>query len=177
MSSEYTCTDPDGAMQDGVSPPLVFANPPVGTVQYLLLMWSVYGRTGQQKYNFVVYGIDGGATGIDAGCSVDGCSAGVVGGTYPGEPVEYKYKAPCASTSGTHAISFTLYALSGDIVPYVRPGETDKMPELLEVAEDRGFVLSQTTTSLSYCTCGCTSAASNAPPPHRALDAFCEKNR
>jgi Phosphatidylethanolamine-binding protein len=199
LDSQYTCTDADGNLQDGTSPPMEFINPPAGTTQYLLTMSSVYGKTGTEKFNWVVYGIGGDAAGIDEGCTVASCAVGTIGGTYPGEPVEYKYKAPCASVSGVHSIAFTLYALSGDITPHVVPGETDKMPELLQIAEDSGYVLAKTTTSLSYCTCYCTDADSSgtgssrrdrnrnrdrslrevgtgaSSMSSRALDTFCEK--
>jgi phosphatidylethanolamine-binding protein (PEBP) family uncharacterized protein len=186
MGSQYTCTDADGNLRDGTSPPMEFINPPAGTAQYLLTMSSVYGKTGTEKFNWVVYGIAGDAAGIDEGCTAASCGAGTIGGTYPGEPVEYKYKAPCASVSGVHSITFTLYAFSGDITPYVVPGETDKMPELLQIAEDHGYVLGQTTTSLSYCTCYCDADDTrrrdrslregvSSSIRTRTLDTFCEK--
>ena len=86
MDSQYTCTDDDGSMQDGISPPLQWSNPPANTVEYLLTMSSVYGKTGTEKFNWVVYGIDGSARGIEEDCNVvNGCSVGVIGGTYPGK--------------------------------------------------------------------------------------------
>ena len=86
MDSQYTCTDADGSMQDGISPPLQWSNPPANTVEYLLAMSSVYGKTGTEKFNWVVYGIDGSARGIEEDCNVvNGCSVGVIGGTYPGK--------------------------------------------------------------------------------------------
>ena len=86
MDSQYTCTDENGSKQDGISPPLQWSNPPPNTVEYLLTMSSIYGKTGTEKFNWVVYGIDGTARAIEEDCTLmDGCSVGVIGGTYPGE--------------------------------------------------------------------------------------------
>ena len=93
IPKQYTCTDENGNDQVGISPPLVWKDPPAGTSQYLLTLSTTYGKTNQLRVDWVVYNIQPETTSIPENGSE---TIGKIGGSYPGVPIEYKYRAPCS---------------------------------------------------------------------------------
>ena len=93
IPKQYTCTDEQGNDQVGISPPLEWKDPPAGTTQYLLTLSTTYGKTNQLRVDWVVYNIPSETTNIPENKSE---TVGKIGGTYPGVPIEYKYRAPCS---------------------------------------------------------------------------------
>ena len=97
MPYTYTCKSKTGT---GVSPPLTWTNVPSGTKQFLLTMQTdAFAHNGEYiltRCDWAVYGIPKTTTSIPANV---GDSVGVVGGTYPGDPM-YNYNAPCPFGSG-----------------------------------------------------------------------------
>jgi phosphatidylethanolamine-binding protein (PEBP) family uncharacterized protein len=105
MSDEYICSYDGDTKVEGDSPPLAWKNPPDGTEQYLLMMWSDNERKGEMRYDWVVYDIDDKYTSI----AVDGSEKiGKLGGTSPGK--EYIYRSPCSTgTSPVYVCASTVY--------------------------------------------------------------------
>ena len=103
MPYTYTCMA-SGVKQTGtgVSPPLAWKNVPSGTKQFLLTMQTdAFAHNGEYiltRCDWAVYGIPKSTTSIPANV---GDSVGVVGGTYPGDPM-YNYNAPCPFGSGNN---------------------------------------------------------------------------
>jgi phosphatidylethanolamine-binding protein (PEBP) family uncharacterized protein len=105
MPYSYTCMA-TGTKQtgSGVSPPLAWKNVPSGTKQFLLTMQTdAFAHNGEYiltRCDWAVYGIPKSTTSIPANV---GDSVGVVGGTYPGDPM-YNYNAPCPFGSGNEQL-------------------------------------------------------------------------
>jgi phosphatidylethanolamine-binding protein (PEBP) family uncharacterized protein len=96
----YTCDDPAG----GVSPPLAWAGAPEGTVEFALLMTTL--ALDGTKWNWVLFHIPGGATGLAEGAT----GVGTTGLSSDGP--ELRYYPPCSTGPGDKVYTFTLYALS-----------------------------------------------------------------
>ncbi len=99
LPQTYTC---DGT---SVSPPLAWSGPPVGTVEYALVLTTE--ALDGTKYNWVLFGIPGAVTSLAEATS----GVGTAGQSTDGP--ELRYYAPCSSGPGDKVYAFTLYALSG----------------------------------------------------------------
>jgi phosphatidylethanolamine-binding protein (PEBP) family uncharacterized protein len=99
LPAEYTC---DGA---GSTIALAWANPPSGTREFALMMTTLPGD-GTTKWNWVLYGIPGSATGLAKNSS--GVGTPGVGSDGP----QAAYQPPCSQGPGAKLYTFTLYALS-----------------------------------------------------------------
>lgn len=153
MPHQYTCTDEDGNTQAGISPPLQWSNPPAGTQQYLITLSATYGKTDTTRYDWVLYGISSDTLSVPE----DGAeTVGKIGGTYPGVPIEYKYRSPCCPISGVHSFTYKIYALSGDLSGIIEGGgANDFAPDILTAAGENRMVLAKATMTMNYCRCGC----------------------
>ena len=98
LPSDYTC---DGTSS---SPPLAWANAPVGTKEFALLMTTV-PTAGTIKYSWVLSGIPATTTSLARNTSVGTAGVGSDGPTAA-------YQAPCSQGPGLKEYTFTLYALS-----------------------------------------------------------------
>ena len=99
LPADYTC---DGTSS---SPALAWANPPLGTKEFALLMTTVPGP-GTLKYNWVLSGIPAGTTSLSRNTS--GVGTAGVGSDGP----TAAYQSPCSQGPGLKTYTFTLYALS-----------------------------------------------------------------
>ena len=99
LPSDYTC---DGTSS---SPPLAWANAPVGTKEFALLMTTI-PTAGTLKYSWVLSGIPATATSLARNTS--GVGTAGVGSDGPSAA----YQAPCSQGPGSKQYTFTLYALS-----------------------------------------------------------------
>ena len=76
-----------------------------------------------------------------------------------------------------------MHVLSGKVQTLVQPDVTDKMPDLLQLAESNEWYLTSASMTMNYCTCGCSDSDSktyqkNNNKFRRSLDiadTFCEK--
>jgi uncharacterized protein (TIGR03437 family) len=100
LPAEYTC---DGS---GATIPLSWTNPPAGTKEFAVLMTTLPGD-GTTKWNWVLYGIPGSATGLVKDTFMAGTLG--VGSDGPGQI----YNPPCSQGPGTKLYTYTVYALSG----------------------------------------------------------------
>jgi phosphatidylethanolamine-binding protein (PEBP) family uncharacterized protein len=100
LSVAYTC---DGT---AVSPPLVWAGAPSGTVGYAVIM-STVPVSGPSKYNWLLYSIPAGTTSLAA----DAKTTGTFGNADDGGGLAYA--PPCSPGAGAKEYTFTVYALSG----------------------------------------------------------------
>jgi phosphatidylethanolamine-binding protein (PEBP) family uncharacterized protein len=103
LPPDYTC---DGT---SASPPLAWANAPVGTKEFALLMTTITVDAAV-KYNWVLSGIPATATSLAR--NTTGVGTGGVGSDGP----TTGYQAPCSQGPGSKVYSFTLYALSASPV-------------------------------------------------------------
>ena len=99
LPDEYSC---DGA---GSSPALSWSGAPAGTTEYALMMTTI-PVDGQTKWNWVLYGIPAGTTGL----SKNGAGVGITGTGSHGTVMQYD--PPCSEGPGAKTYTFTLYALS-----------------------------------------------------------------
>ena len=99
LPADYTC---DGTSS---SPALAWANAPVGTKEFALLMTTAPGP-GTLKYNWVLSSIPAGITSLSRNTS--GVGTAGVGSDGPAA----SYQAPCSQGPGLKTYTFTLYALS-----------------------------------------------------------------
>lgn len=106
---EYTC---DG---EGATVPLAWSNVPAGTREFALLM-TTRPPDGSTRWNWILYGIPGTATGL----AKNGSAAGVLGTGDHG--TTRSYDPPCPKGPGAKTYTFTLYALSAS--PKL-PGDPD----------------------------------------------------
>jgi Phosphatidylethanolamine-binding protein len=95
LPDQYACSHVDNVKVEGDSPPLAWKNPPDGTEQYLLMMWSV-DDSSSTRDDWVVYDIDSKYTSVDMNGSED---IGKFGGTSPNNP-DYFYHSPCSQGCG-----------------------------------------------------------------------------
>ena len=77
-----------------------------------------------------------------------------------------------------------MHSLSGKVQDMVQMGVTDKMPDLLRLAESNELLLTSTSMTMNYCTCGCSDSDITITPSTKnnnhirsldAVDIFCEK--
>jgi phosphatidylethanolamine-binding protein (PEBP) family uncharacterized protein len=99
LPAEYTC---DGA---GSTIELSWSNAPSGTREFAVMMTTLPGD-GTTKWNWVLYGIPGTATGLAKNSS----GVGVLGVGSDGPAAAYQ--PPCSQGPGAKVYTFTLYALS-----------------------------------------------------------------
>ncbi|CAI0758798.1 putative kinase inhibitor [Serratia entomophila] len=109
LAQKYAGATPGNASCTGenVSPPLSWANPPLGTKSFALLLSDPEGRGGLGVSHLVAYGIPASASAFAAGELTQG--KGFVGGkNSPGTQV---YHGPCPPAgSGFHHYTFVLIA-------------------------------------------------------------------
>jgi phosphatidylethanolamine-binding protein (PEBP) family uncharacterized protein len=156
MPTEYTCIASDG----GISPPLKWKNAPSGTVQYMLLLSTINDDPDQDapcvRYDWTLYDIPADTSEIKEGNSDD---VGTEGGTFPNESgvSKYYYKPPCPHGEGEKTYTYTLYALSDDLVKIAKKSNDDDYykyagPELLIEAEQNGIILDTASLDVKiYC--------------------------
>lgn len=118
LPAQYTCKSQTGLAVE-TNPPLAWANPPAGTVGYVLLA-STQANEGSArvtKYNWVLYDIPAGVSSIPENNTV--ITSGTSGTTLVGSPgltsdgPFLAYSPPCSPRgSGLRTYTFTLYALS-----------------------------------------------------------------
>ena len=128
LAQKYAGATPGNASctGDNVSPPLSWANPPVGTKSFALLLSDPEGKAGLGVSHLVAYGIPASINGFAEGDLTQG--KGFVGGiNSPGTAV---YHGPCPPAgSGLHHYTFVLIAT--DLPPHaLGPGLTRE--QLLE---------------------------------------------
>ena len=99
LPAEYTC---DGT---GSTIALSWSNPPAGTREFALLMSTLPGD-GTTRWNWVLYGIPGAASGL----ARDSFGVGTPGVGSDGPAAAYQ--PPCSQGSGARIYTFTVYALS-----------------------------------------------------------------
>jgi phosphatidylethanolamine-binding protein (PEBP) family uncharacterized protein len=133
ISSAYTC---DGA---GTSPPLVWSDPPVATVEYALTLTTV--ALDGTRYNWVLYGIPAGVTSLAQGAT----GVGIAGRSTDGP--ELRYHSPCSTGPGDKTYTFTLYALSGSPAFSVPADQVDG--PALEAAIS-GLTIARRTVTFTY---------------------------
>ena len=150
----YTCTDGEGNTHTGISPPLAWQSPPAGIVEFFLIQNSFYGKGNMERYDWIVYGIPADADHIDEDGSV--AVGGILGGAYPGVPIEYMYRAPCSPISGTHTFYYSIYALNASLKERIQRGEAkDYAPDIVSYIEENKMVLAKATLETTNCRCGC----------------------
>ncbi len=103
LPTDYTC---DGTAS---SPALSWANAPIGTKEFALLMTTV-PSPGTIKYNWVLSGIPANVTSLSRNTS--GVGTAGVGSDGP----TANYQAPCSQGPGVKTYTFTIYALSASPV-------------------------------------------------------------
>jgi phosphatidylethanolamine-binding protein (PEBP) family uncharacterized protein len=138
LPAEYTC---DGT---GASPALAWANPPAGTKEFALLVTTLPGD-GTTKWNWVLYGIPGSATGLDKNTS--GVGTAGVGSDGP----TTAYQAPCSQGPGLKLYTFTLYALSASPV---LPAEASQVSGSVLASAISSITLGSASLTLNYARAG-----------------------
>ena len=156
LPSDFTCLD---ATTGGISPQLEWVYPPMDTQQYMIVMWSHHAGYTCDRYEWVLYGIDASFSQLKAG---NPNSVGTIGGTYPGSP-KYIYSPPCATGTGNKTYEFTIYALRGDLAPYVAVADVgDDVryagPYLVKTALDNKLIIDTATVAVQY-------NSQRGPPP------------
>jgi phosphatidylethanolamine-binding protein (PEBP) family uncharacterized protein len=145
MPLEYTG---DGA---GITPPLEWSHPPVGTAGFALIMDHT-DREGQRKWYWTLYGLPASATNLPEaakGIGTTGTSfKGIVG-----------YEPPHSQGPGTKVYTITLYALSAPVKVASGPESVDR--ESLLAAMD-GKILATSSLRLNHTSSG-ASPGSGAP--------------
>ena len=99
LPTEYSC---DGA---GSTPALSWSGAPEGTKEYALMMTTI-PVDGSTRWNWVLYGIPGSATGLAKNSTGVGTTGTGSHGTV------MKYDPPCPQGTGAKTYTLTLYALS-----------------------------------------------------------------
>jgi phosphatidylethanolamine-binding protein (PEBP) family uncharacterized protein len=148
---DYTC---DGT---SASPPLAWANAPIGTKEFVLLMTTI-PSDGTVKYNWVLSGIPATATSLERNTTGVG-----VGGVGSDGPVK-GYQAPCSQGPGSKVYSFTLYALSASPVLGVA---ADAVTGSMLSSAISAITLSSSTLNVSY------ARGSTSTTPTATLGANC----
>jgi phosphatidylethanolamine-binding protein (PEBP) family uncharacterized protein len=134
LPAEYTC---DGA---GSTIELSWSNVPAGTREFALMMTTLPGD-GTTKWNWVLYGIPGTATGLPK----NSAGVGTLGVGSDGPTAAYQ--PPCSQGPGAKVYTFTLYALSAS------PGFTVPASQVtgpLLTSAIASMTLSTAALSLSY---------------------------
>jgi phosphatidylethanolamine-binding protein (PEBP) family uncharacterized protein len=99
LPATYTCDGP------GSTPALAWTGAPAGTTEFAVLMTTL-PVDGTTKYNWVLYGIPAGKSGL----ITDSYGVGTLGVGSDG-PI-MAYQPPCSQGVGSKVYSFTVYALS-----------------------------------------------------------------
>jgi phosphatidylethanolamine-binding protein (PEBP) family uncharacterized protein len=99
LPATYTCDGP------GSSPAISWANAPLGTTEYAMLMTTLPGD-GSTKYNWILYGIPA----VKSALVKDSYGVGTQGVGSDGPLAGYQ--APCSQGLGAKSYTFTVYALS-----------------------------------------------------------------
>jgi phosphatidylethanolamine-binding protein (PEBP) family uncharacterized protein len=158
LDEKYTCYNKHYKDGDQLSPPLKWKGAPDGTVQYMVIMWSHHEGYDCDRYEWVLYDIDGDVDSLKKSNKKD---VGTLGGTFPGEP-KYEYATPCPSGDGYKTYVFTVYALSDDLASYVKNLDDDYYktigPELVLLATNQNMVLATASLEAKYCNSGCEDA-------------------
>lgn len=102
LPAAFTC---DGAK---LTLPLTWANAPLGTASYALLMTTLPGD-GTTKWNWVLYNLPAAATGL----AINTTGVGTLGAADDG--AGNAYAPPCSQGPGAKTYTFTLYALSAPL--------------------------------------------------------------
>mmetsp|Transcript_9486 Transcript_9486/g.8485 ORF Transcript_9486/g.8485 Transcript_9486/m.8485 type:complete len:262 (+) Transcript_9486:30-815(+) len=124
IPDNYTCNG------DSSSPPLKWTGTPDETQSFVVTMSSYYDTLSEfgVMYDWFVYNISKELTELPAdvgNSSIISYYYGVQnGGTYPDKP-DYHYKAPCSQGWGPRNYTYTIYALSINLVDFVPFFETD----------------------------------------------------
>jgi Raf kinase inhibitor-like YbhB/YbcL family protein len=104
-------TQPTDCGGQNVSPPLSWANVPMGTKSFGLIIFDPDGAKGTGVAHWVVYGIAGDRRGLPEGFGV-APSADFVGGSGTGG--NHTYTGPCPIPGHTNHYVFSVYALDLD---------------------------------------------------------------
>ena len=134
LPAVYTC---DGS---GATPAMSWSGAPAGTEEFALMMTTLPGD-GTTRWNWVLYGIPGTATGLAKNSPGTGTTGTGSHGTI------MQYDPPCSQGPGAKLYTFTLYALSGPPALPVSPEDVTG-PVLTEAIAN--LTLANASFSLSY---------------------------